>query len=38
MTYLESLDILRLYAEEDFAKFQKRLIPTKYTILGVELR
>lgn len=35
MTYLNFLDILFSYAETDFAAFQKRLIFTKYTILGV---
>ena len=35
MTYLNFLDILSSYAETDFAAFQKRLIFTKYKILGV---
>ena len=35
MTYSEFFNSLRLRAEEDFAVFQRRLIPTKYQILGV---
>ncbi len=35
MTYTEFIDILRSYAEPTFADFQRRLIPTKYDILGV---
>lgn len=35
MTYSEFLNILSSYAEEAFAAFQKRLIFTKYSILGV---
>ena len=35
MTYLKFLDILYTYAETEFAAFQKRLIFTKYPIMGV---
>ncbi len=35
MTYLEFLNILTSYKEETFADFQRRLIFTKYKILGV---
>ena len=35
MTYSELLDILNGYAEKEFANFQRRLIFTKYEILGV---
>ena len=35
MTYLEFLDVLTSYKEESFADFQRRLIFTKYEILGV---
>lgn len=35
MTYSEFLDVLASHAEEEFATFQKRLIFTKYSILGV---
>ena len=35
MTYLEFLDILSSKAESAFAQFQKRLIFTKYKIMGV---
>lgn len=35
MTYLEFLDILRPYAEEKFADFQRKLIFTDRKILGV---
>lgn len=35
MTYTEFIDILTSYAEAEFAKFQRRLISTKYEILGV---
>ena len=35
MTYLELLNHLSVCAEKDFAEFQKRLIFTKYSILGV---
>lgn len=35
MTYSEFLDILSSHAEEEFASFQKRLIFTKYPIMGV---
>ena len=35
MTYLEFLDKLTSYKEVDFANFQRRLIFTKYEILGI---
>ena len=35
MTYTEFIDILKSYAEPAFADFQRRLISTKYEILGV---
>ncbi len=35
MTYLQFLEIVSSYSEEPFAAFQKRLIFTKYQILGV---
>ena len=35
MTYLQFLDILRPFAEEDFADFQRKLIFTDRKILGV---
>ena len=35
MTYTKFIDILQSHAEPTFADFQKRLIPTKYEILGV---
>lgn len=35
MTYSEFLDILHTQAEQEFAEFQKRLIPTNRKILGV---
>lgn len=35
MTYSEFLNILSSYAETEFAAFQKRLISTKYEIMGV---
>ncbi len=35
MPYLEFLNRLNGYAEEDFAQFQKKLIFTQYTVLGV---
>ncbi len=35
MRYLEFLDILKGYAEKDFADFQRKLIFTRYEILGV---
>ena len=35
MKYLDLLNRLTAYAEEDFANFQRRLIFTKYKILGV---
>ena len=35
MTYLQFLEILQSLSEGEFAQFQKRLIPTKYEILGV---
>ena len=35
MTYLKLIETLREVAEEDFANFQRKLIFTKYEILGV---
>jgi 3-methyladenine DNA glycosylase AlkD len=35
MTYLQFLTELKDYAEEEFAAFQRKLIPTKQKILGV---
>ena len=35
MTYDEFLEELRIYAEDDFARFQRRLISTQAEILGV---
>lgn len=35
MEYLQLVETLKNYAEKDFADFQKKLIPTKATILGV---
>jgi len=35
MTYLQFLDLLKSQSEAKFAQFQKRLIPTRYEILGV---
>lgn len=35
MQYLSFIEQLKSYAEEDFACFQRRLIPTKQKILGV---
>lgn len=35
MTYSEFLNVINENADEPFALFQKKLIPTKYTIVGV---
>lgn len=35
MNYIELIALLKENAEENFAQFQRRLISTKYTILGV---